>query len=135
MIYNLKNYLKAEVPSLSYAVNGANETSPKDLIIINETSSTPSAQIERTDYTVQIFSRAEGSLTAKKQILEVFEKVNRYYDVMLPEAVEELKDGTTITFPSIKAYQMIPLQRPSWFGIDPNGLPTYLFNLRVTTKE
>lgn len=134
MIYNFKEYLKALYPSKNYAVNGAHETSPNELIILNETTAPQADNIDRIDYTVQIFSRAKSPLVAKEQIQDIFDKVNKYYDVMLPESVEVLGDGSTTTFPEVKAYQMIPIQSPVWFGYDKNGLALYVFNLKITTR-
>lgn len=134
MIYNLKQYFKLAFPNYNYAVNGAHPSSPNELIILNDTTSNPAPWIDRNDITVQIFSRAKSPLGAQQQIQDVFSIVDRYFDIVLPEVTETLEDNSTITFPEIKAYQMIPLQRPTWFGYDQNGLAEYVFNLHVTTK-
>jgi hypothetical protein len=134
MIYNLMQYFKDNYPSYNYAVNGAHDTSPDSLIIINETTSIPQNWISRCDYTVQIFSRAESPLAAERQIQDVFSITDRYFQVMLPETMVTLSDGSTETLPEIQSYQMIPIQRPYWFGYDPNGLAQYVYNLKITTK-
>lgn len=133
-IYNLKEYLKNLLPSYSYAINGAHETTPEDCIIINETTSIPEKFIDRCNYTTQIFSRAKNSVTAKEQIQNIFDIVNKYWDIILPESQVQKSDGNYIIYPEIKVYQMTPLQRPYWFGYDQNGLAEYVFNLQIITK-
>lgn len=133
-VYNLMQYFKNNYSSYNYCVNGFHKDTPNEAIALNETTSTPQPWIERVDYTIQIFSRAFDPLTAKEQIRNVFSIVNNYYDVTLPEVTLTLQDGTTTTISEVKAYQMIPLQKPFWFGYDQNGFANYVFNLKITTR-
>lgn len=133
-VYNLMQYFKDNFSSYNYAVNGAHSSSPNDLIIINDTTSVPANWIDRCDYTFQIFSRSKSPLNAKQQIKDIFSIVDRYFDVTLPATTVTLDDGSSVELSEVKAYQMIPLQRPHWFGYDQNGFAKYVFNLKVTTK-
>jgi hypothetical protein len=134
MIYNLKEYLKTNYPSYSYTVNGYHDSTPVNAICLNNTTSIPANWIDRSDFTVQVFSRAESPLEAEKQIQDVFNIMDRYFNVVLPETTETLTDGSTTIFPEVEAYQIIPIQRPYWFGYDQNSRALYVFNVRVTTK-
>ena len=135
MIYNLVQYLKDNVsPVYSYAINGAHKNTPDNCIIVNETTGIPEKFIDRVNHTTQIFSRAKSSVTAKEQIQNVFDKVDRYWDLILPETNITLEDGSIKIYPEVLAYQVTPLQKPTWFGYDENGLAKYVFNLQIITK-
>lgn len=134
MVYNFVQYLKDNKPDFNYAINGAHSTTPNYTIIVNENTSVPEPWIDRCVYTLQIFSRADSSVKAREQILEIFSIVDRFWDVILPETTVQQEDGSFKTYEAIKAYQITPLQRPYWFGYDQNGLPEYVFNLKIITK-
>lgn len=129
MIYNFLVYAEANKPAYNYAVNGAHNTTPKQAIIINETTSVPAKYIDRNDITLQIIGRAENPVAAKQMLDDFYTIVDRYWDVVLPENTVNF-----IVYPAIKAYQMAPIQRVTWFGYDENGLAQYLFNLQIITK-
>lgn len=129
MIYNLLQFFKDNKPDYSYCVNGYHNTSPIDVIAINETSSIPAKWIDRADLTLQIVSRNCSTVKAKEALDDVFTIVDRRYGVILPETTQ---DG--VVFPEVKTFQMTPLQRPIWLDYDENGNGQYVFNLQIVIK-
>jgi len=128
MIYNLRKYLTLNLPDITFYANGWRPSSARDSVMILQSGGDPKPWYDRTDWTVQVMSRAENIVNAKEQIDEVYEELKNRYGLELPA----ITVGTTL-YPLVKTYQISPLQTPSYIGADNANLEMWSFNLIITT--
>jgi len=128
MIYNLAQYLIVNLPLIKFVVNGFSPDSSQDEIMVSETGGEPQHWYERTDWAVQILSRAKNVNTAKKQIDDVYNKLKNRFGLLLPQVTI---DG--VLYPAVKTYQISPIQTPGYLGADEENIEMFSFNLTITT--
>lgn len=128
MIYNLTQYLIINLAAIDFIANGWNPDSSKNSIMIRETGGDVKHFYNRTDWTVQILSRAEEVNIAKENIDNVYNLLKNKYGVLLPEVIVNSK-----TYLAVKTYQISPLQSPEYLGADEKHLELFSFNIIVTT--
>ena len=129
MVYNLLKYFQDNLPSYKFSVNGVSHNTSESVVIINETTATPGKWSPMTDSAVQIISRDRDKTISKEVIDDVYDIVNNYYGLLLPENTVNTK-----VYEAVKTYQMTPIQKPTWLGFDKNGLARYVFNLQIITR-
>ena len=115
MIYNLVEYLKVNLPALNYICNGwIDDTEISETSInITQTGGEPDHFFSRTDWNIQIMSRAKVNTLAKTNIDNVYNKLKNRYGLTLPEITVD-----DIVYPEIKTSQIVPLQVPEYIGLD-----------------
>ncbi len=128
MIYNLRKYLTLNLPDITFYANGWRPKSEHDSVMILQSGGDPEHWIDRTDWTVQIMSRAENIVNAKEQIDDVYAKLKNRYGLELPAITVD-----SIVYPLVKTYQISPLQTPGYIGADQANLEMWSFNIRITT--
>ncbi len=128
MIYNLKKYLTINLPDITFYSNGWRPKSEHDSVMILQSGGDPQHWYNRTDWTVQIMSRAENIVNAKELIDAVYNKLKNRYGLELPAITVD-----SILYPLVKTYQISPLQAPSYIGADKANLEMWSFNLIITT--
>ncbi len=129
MIYNLVQYLIVKLPLIDFIANGFNPDSEQDAIMISESGGDPKHWFPRTDWAIQIISRAKNVHIARKNIYSVYNLLKNKLETLLPEIII---DG--VTYLAIKTYQMSPVQSPGYLGADEKHLEMFSFNLTVTTN-
>ena len=128
MIYNLAQYLIVNLATINFVVNGFSPDSNQDEIMISETGGEPQHWYDRTDWTVQVLSRAKNVNTAKKQIDDVYEKLKNKIGLSLPEVTV-----AGVVYPAVQTYQISPIQTPGYLGANEENMEMFSFNLIVTT--
>ncbi len=128
MIYNLRSYLTINLPDIIFYANGWRPDSEHDSVMVLQNGGDPLPWFDRTNWTVQIMSRAENIVNAKKLIDAVYNKLKNRYGLELPA----ITVGSTV-YPLVKTYQISPLQAPGYIGADKANLEMWSFNLRITT--
>ena len=129
MIYNLVEYLKNQLTSITFIANGWTQDSAIESILITQTGGEPNHSFDRTDWNVQIMSRAKSSVKAKENIDYVYDLLKNRFGLELSAVTVNSK-----VYPSIKTYQILPMQAPNYLGADEQGLEMWVFNIVVTTK-
>jgi hypothetical protein len=129
MIYNLVQYVINNLSSLNIIANGFDPDSNSDQIMINVTGGEPQHFYNRTDWTVQILSRSKNVTTAKKQIEQVYNLLKNKFAIVLPQVIV---DG--VTYPTITAWQISPIQAPGYLGANQESIEMFSFNSIVTTS-
>lgn len=128
MIYNLAQYLVVNLTSIDFVTNGFSPDSEQDQVMISETGGEPQHFYRRTDWAVQVLSRARTVDTAKRNITSVYNLLKNKFGILLPQVVV---DG--VTYPAIQTYQISPVQAPSYLGVTEENLEMFSFNLTITT--
>lgn len=128
MIYNLVQYVKNLLPLISFVANGFAPDSPKNCVMLSDSGGDPKHWYSRTDWTVQIISRAPSMTIAKKQIDQVYDLLKNKFGVSLPSVVV---DG--ITYPAKEAYQISPIQTPGYLGASDTHGEMFSFNIVIVT--
>jgi len=128
MIYNLVNYLATQLTSLIFIADSWSVDSAKESILIKQTGGEPKHWYDRTDWTVQILSRAASSVDAKKNIELVYAKLKNRFGLTLPQVTVNGE-----VFSAVIAYQISPMQAPSSIGADDINLEMWSFNVTITT--
>lgn len=128
MIYNLTQYLITNLPLINFVVNGWNPDSDQDAVMISETGGEPQHWYNRSDWAVQVISRAQDSNTAKENIELVYNLLKNKLGLALPEVTVN-----EVLYPAIIAYQISPMQTPGYIGATQEHLEMFSFNLTITT--
>lgn len=129
MIYNLVAYLTAQLPLLAFIANGWDPDSPQDSIAVIDTGGDPQHFYSRTDWAVQILSRANEVTVAKSQADSVYAVLKNKFGLLLPEVTVD-----TIVYSAIQTYQISPMQTPGYLGADEKHLEMFSFNIILITK-
>jgi len=129
MIYNLVKYLTIELPAIDFVANGWRPKSPQASVMVTETGGDPKHWYDRTDWSVQIISRANNVVDSKTQIDAVYAKLKNKFSVTLPEVTVKL-----VVHPAVTAWQIVPIQSPSYIGANEENLEMFSFNLTITTN-
>lgn len=129
MIYNLVAYLTAQLSLLNFVANGWDPDSAQDSISVVDTGGDPAHFHPRTDWAVQILSRANEVNVAKSQADSVYALLKNKFGITLPEVTVD-----AIVYPAIKTYQISPNQTPGYLGADEKHLEMFSFNLNIITK-
>jgi len=127
MIYNLVAYLIAQLPALDFVANGWSPESPQDSIMVKQAGGTVGHWFPRTDYNVQIISRAKNVVLAKSQIEQVYSELKNKFGLLLPEVIVDE------VFPEVQTYQVSPVEVPGYIGADETHLEMWSLNLIITT--
>ena len=128
MIYNLVQYLIVQLPALVFVANGWSPDSPIESVTIKQTGGGVSHHDIKTDFSVQVLSRAKSSTKAYKQIKQVFDLLKNRFGLELPSVTA---DG--IFYDTVKAYQISPMQAPGYIEADEKNLELWSYNMIVTT--
>ena len=128
MIFNLVSYLKINLTDIIFYPNGWRPDSEHDSVMVLQSGGDPNHWYDRTDWMMQIISRAENVNNAKSQIDDVYEELKNRYGLELPAVTVN-----SIVYPLVKTYQISPLQTPGYIGADKANLEMWSFNLRITT--
>ena len=128
MIYNLLEYLVTELPALDFVANGWRPSSPVDSIMVSVTGGEVKHWYDRTDWSVQILSRAKVVTVAKYQIDTVYTKLKNKWETILPEVTVD-----AVIYPAVTAWQISPIQAPGYLGATDESLEMFSFNLMITT--
>jgi len=128
VIYNLREYIKINLPELSVVLNGWDKTSPEESITIMQRGGSPDHDNLKQEIAVQVLSRSVDVNTALKNIESVYNLLKNRFGLVLPEVTV----GDTV-FPEVKTYQISPVQNPGYLGSDRSNLEMWSFNLIVTT--
>ena len=127
MIYNLVKYLTIQLPALNFVANGWSPESPQDSIMVRQSGGTVGHWFPRTDYNVQIISRAKNVVLSKSQIEQVYSELKNKFGLLLPEVtVDEV-------FAAVQTYQISPIEVPGYIGADETHLEMWSLNLIITT--
>ena len=129
MIYNLVKYLQTQILSLDFTCNGWKKDSPDSCVCVNDTGGTPAHSHDRTDHSVQVLARDRDSVKAKAAADSVYNKLKNVFGGLVLPAVSI----AGVNYPAVTAWQIIPIQAPSWIGEDKEGRVLYSFNLTITT--
>ena len=128
MIYNLVQYLTTELVTTSFVANGWMANSPQNSVLVKQSGGDVKHFYERSDWRVQILSRAENIVTSKEQIELVYAKLKNKFGLLLPQVTVN-----GIIFAAVKTYQISPIQVPGYLGADEMNLEMWAFNLIITT--
>lgn len=128
MIYNLTQYLVTNLTALNFVTNGFNPDSAQDQVMISETGGEPQHFYRRTDWAVQVLSRAQTVDAAKRNIESVYALLKNKFGILLPQVVV-----SGVTYPAVRAYQISPIQTPAYLGATEENLEMFSFNLTITT--
>jgi len=129
MIYNLVEYLKTELTTIDFVANGWMVDSPQNSVLVKQSGGDVKHYYERSDWRVQIISRAKNIVISKEQIELVYEKLKNRYGLSLPEVTVN-----EIVFVAVKTDQISPIQTPGYLGADNMNLEMWVFNLIITTN-
>ena len=127
MIYNLVAYLVIQLPALDFVANGWSPESDQNSIMVRQSGGTVGHWFPRTDYNVQIISRAKNAVLAKSQIEEVYSELKNKFGIELPEVTVDA------VYVAVKTYQISPIEAPGYIGADETHLEMWSLNLIVTT--
>ncbi len=128
MIFNLVQYLRNNLTSLTFSVNGFDPDSVEDQLMVSETGGEPQHWYPRTDWTVQILSRAGSSVVAKENIESVYTLLENKFGIVLPAVTVN-----NVVYPLVQTYQISPIQTPGYIGASREHLEMFSFNLTITT--
>jgi hypothetical protein len=129
MIYNLTEYLRLQLPTLNFIANGWDPDSEQNSIVINDTGGDPNHWIPRTDWAIQIMSRANSVVLAKEQADTVYNLLKNKIGIVLPQVTVN-----GIVYTEVKTYQISPMQTPGYLGTDEKHLELFSFNIVLITK-
>ena len=129
MIYNLVEYLRLQLPTLNFIANGWDPDSEQNSIVINDTGGDPNHWILRTDWAIQIMSRANSVVLAKEQADAVYNLLKNKIGITLPQVTVN-----DIIYSEVKTFQISPMQTPGYLGADDRRLEMFSFNIIVITK-
>jgi maltose-binding protein MalE len=129
MIYNLVEYLRLQLPTLNFIANGWDPDSEQNSIVINDTGGDPNHWIPRTDWAIQIISRANSVTLAKEQADTVYNLLKNKIGITLPQVTVN-----DIVYKAVKTYQISPMQTPGYLGADEKHLEMFSFNIVLITK-
>ncbi len=127
MIYNLVGYLITQLPALDFVANGWSPESSQDSIMVKQAGGTPGHWFPRTDYSVQIISRAKNTVLAKAQIEQVYSLLKNKFGLLLPEVTVDA------VYAAVQTYQISPVEAPGYIGADETHLEMWSFSLIITT--
>lgn len=127
MIYNLVTHLRTSLPSLTFVVDGWNESSASDSLLVTDSGGTDDHNTGRRDCTVQVKSRSQSMVVAKENVQAVYDELHNRFGMTLAEVTVN-----SVTYPSLVAYRIVPIQRPGYLGMSDENYHMYSFNVIVT---
>lgn len=127
MIYNLYEYLKSELPSINFVVDGWENDSDIESVLLTATGGDPQHWFDRTDDTVRVLSRSNSKVFAKQRADNVYNKLKNRFGLTLPAA-----NVGGVDYPEFIAAQISPIQSPGYIGADDNANHIYSVNFKVT---
>jgi len=128
VIYNMLQYLITNRPLINFVANGWNPDSNEDTIMISETGGDPQHWYDRTDWAVQVLSRAKNVEIAKENIESVYALLKNKFGLVFPQVIIG-----GVTYPQVITYQITPMQTPGYLGATPEHLEMFSFNLTIVT--
>lgn len=129
MVYNLVEYVNTQLPTLIIVVDGFVTDSPQESLTFINQGGDEAHWINRGDWSIQVLSRALNQFNAKYNIEQIYNLLLNRIHLPLPEVTVN-----SILYPSIIAYQISPVQKPTYIGADDKNLETYSYNMIVTTN-
>lgn len=127
MIHNLSAYIKTKVPTAVLVNVAYTAASPDECILITDNGGPVAHDIDRTDHAVQLIARYNSVTQAKIKIDQVYAVLKNIFRAVLPAVTV---DG--VTYLAITAWQISPMQAPSYIGTDDGGRHLYSVNFLVT---
>ena len=127
MIYNFVQYIVNNFSLITFTADGFMPNSADDAISIIDNGGTVDHYTGRSDINVQFLSRSKNKVTARQNIQSIFDFIKNRFGVTLPEATVNGE-----TYPSVKAYAIVPIQAPGYIGADETNYEMYSFNVTVT---
>ena len=129
MIYNLQQYLIANLATILFVSNGYQQDTIDNAVMLSEGGGIPNPQIDRKDYAIQVMSRAKDKPKSRKLSMDVYSLINKKFGLLLPLASV---DGES--FPAVKTWKITAIALPGFIGNDENGRPLFSTNYTVTTE-
>ena len=127
--FNLKQYLINEIPAITFISNGYSPNSPQECVAVIGTGGSTQHNFDRTDWSVQILSRADSKFQARRNSYDVYEKLKNRFGLTLPAVTVG-----GVLYESFIAWQIIPIQVPGYIGADNNSREMFSFNITLTTE-
>jgi hypothetical protein len=130
VIYNLVEYVRAQMPTETVYVNGRNSPSPDRCLLLNEGggSEQPWTKFDRA--TVQVIARDVDSPKARKLAYAVLVLLTNRFGLILPQAVV---DG--VTYAAVVTGQISAIQLPYPLGPDDDGRYEFSNNYQVIMER
>jgi hypothetical protein len=128
MIYNLRQYLETNIPSVLFVSNGFRPNSPAECVAVIQNSGEAEPWYDRQDVAIQILSRAKTSVVARENIMLVYNQLLHRFGLMLPTTTVR-----GIVYPAIKTYRFVPNQVPGYLGVDNENGEMWSVNFTTTT--
>jgi len=128
MIYNLTAYLKVQLATINFIVNGWSQDSPEASVMLRQTGGVVQHWYDRTDWAVQIMSRSNNVVESKTLIDSVFNVLKNKFGITLPEVTVN-----AVVHAAVKTYQISPIQQPGYIGADEKHLEMWSVNFTITT--
>lgn len=128
MVYNLREWLLLQFPSLYFSSNGFQTDSPDDATEINEGSGEDQSLYTRQDDVIQFVSRATAKPTARKNAVDVYNYIRKKFGCVFPSVTV---DG--VLYPEVTAWAIRPINKPQYIGNDDNGRPEFSYSVEITT--
>lgn len=122
-------YLQNNIATIEFVANAWTEESPVNSILVVCNGGEPSHFVSRTDWTIQILSRAENVVKSETQIDLVYKLLKNKFRILLPSVIVN-----EINYPEVQTYQIVPIQAPGYLGADNINLEMWSYNMIVTTK-
>lgn len=129
MIYNLVSYLSSQLSNYNYVVNGWQQGTPDNALMVSESNGDAADWIDRNDFFVQIMSRSQNKTVAKKQLQDTYNILQKKFGLTLP-SVTIGSDN----YPEVKTWKIVALQLPGFIGNDENGRALFSVNFNITTN-
>jgi len=128
VIYNLVAYLVAQLAALDFVANGWSQDSPQNSVMVKQSGGTVGHWFPRTDYNVQIISRAKRPVLARSQIYQVYSEMKNKFGIELPQVTVD-----AVVHAAVQTYQISPIEAPGYIGADETHLEMWSLNLVITT--
>ena len=130
MIFNLVEYLNTQLTPLIFTSNGWLKDTPEEALAVIENGGSVPAWINRKDFAIQILSRANSKVLARKNANTVFDYLNnRFSGLVIPAVTVE-----AVVYPAVTTYQILANQIPGYIGSTDANLEMYSVNFRITTE-
>lgn len=129
MIYNLAAFIESKISGIVLMYDDLTSASPAEGTLIRDTGGTPSHYLPREDRTVQCVSQFFDKRSGKSVLESIYSLLRAQFHITLPEVT---LDG--VTYPAIVAWRILPMQTPTYLGVDENGKALHSVNFIVTIK-
>lgn len=125
IIYNLKKYLENEFPGESFRI-GMDNNDPDRVVYISDFGGTETPWFEYHAKSIQVITRDADTPKAHKLSLDIYDKLNRKFGLILPSNTID-----AIVYPQIQTAQLSGNALPGYIGEDDNGRHEFSTNYRL----